>query len=264
MGVDVCQCVLGSWTYPLKGGVVPVRATGNGQLTPNQPVRDRGHGEDAGRGRVVPRYDDGCMAAMDAGDAGQDAARDAREDARQDVPAEGMTVAEAARQLGLSTAALRKRIKRGSLPALKVGEQWYVSREGVDAAGAAERAAAPDTGSPSGSPSGPDTGHSPGTGPARDAAYDAGRDTPDTGRDTGRDGEVRRLEEQVALLHEEVTVRRREVQQLHTLLAQAQQLALPAPAAPVDRPATRQNSQDEHQGDRPDATPQRRSWWKFW
>jgi excisionase family DNA binding protein len=100
------------------------------------------------------------MAAMDAGDAGQDAARDARED----VPADRLTVAEAARQLGISTAALRKRIKRGTLPALKVGEQWYVTREGVDAARAAARSAAPDTSSPSGSPTGRDAGHSPGTG----------------------------------------------------------------------------------------------------
>jgi hypothetical protein len=47
------------------------------------------------------------------------------------------------------------------------------------------------------------------------------------------------------------------VQQLHTLLAQAQQLALPAPG-------TRQDSQDEHQDERPGAAPLRRSWWKFW
>ena len=189
---------------------------------------------------------------MDAGDTGQAAARDAG----QDVPADGMTVAAAARQLGISTAALRKRIRRGSLPALKVGEQWYLTREGVDAARAAERAAAPDTGSPTGR----DTGHSPGAEPGRAAGYDTGRDTPDTGRAAGRDGELRRLEEQVALLHEEVNVRRREVQQLHTLLAQAQQLALPAPVAP----ATHHDSQDEHQGERQDATPLRRSWWKFW
>ena len=200
------------------------------------------------------------MAAMDAGDAGQDAARDARED----VPADRLTVAEAARQLGISTAALRKRIKRGTLPALKVGEQWYVTREGVDAARAAARSAAPDTGSPSGGPVGPNEHHSPGTGQGPDAAYDAGRDTPDT----GRDGEVRRLEEQVALLHEEVNVRRREVQQLHTLLAQAQQLALPPPATSPDfhqaSQDTWQDSQDERQGERQDTTPLRRAWWKFW
>ena len=101
---------------------------------------------------------------MDAGDPGQDAAGDAGQDAGQEVPADGLTVAEAARQLGISTAALRKRIKRGSLPALKVGEQWYLTRERVDAARAAARSAAPDTSSPSGSPTGRDAGHSPGTG----------------------------------------------------------------------------------------------------
>ena len=190
--------------------------------------------------------------------------QDSGQDAGQERPVDGLTVAAAARQLGITASALRKRLRRGTLPAFKVGEQWYLRREGVDAARAAERAAAPDTGSPTGR----DTGHSPGAEPGRPAAYDAGRDTPDAGRDAGRDGELRRLEEQVALLHEEVNVRRREVMELHRLLAQAQQLALPPPATSPDfhqaRQATRQDSQDEHQGERPDATPLRRSWWQFW
>jgi len=90
---------------------------------------------------------------------------------------------------------------------------------------------------------------------------------------------MRRLEEQLALMHEEVEVRRRElheeqeahrreVQQLHTLLAQAQQLALPPPATSPDfrqaSQGTRQDNQDERQDERPAATPQRRAWWKFW
>ena len=90
-----------------------------------------------------------------------------------------------------------------------------------------------------------------------DAAYDAGRDT-------GRDGELRRLEEQVALLHEEVNVRRREVQQLHTLLAQAQQLALPPP---VDRPEIHRASQagqDTTGAESQAEASQRRPWWQFW
>ena len=198
--------------------------------------------------------------------------QDSGQDAGQERPVDGLTVAAAARQLGITASALRKRLRRGTLPAFKVGEQWYLRREGVDAAGAADRATPPDRGSPSGSsrgtPTGRDTGRSPGTGPRRTAAYDV-----------GRDGEMRRLEEQLALMHEEVEVRRRElheeqdahrreVQQLHTLLAQAQQLALPPPtASPEFHQAsqdTRQDSQDERQDERQDATPQRRSWWKFW
>ncbi len=200
------------------------------------------------------------MAAMDAGDAGQDAVRDAREDTGLDVPPDGITVAEAAQLLGISTAALRKRIKRGSLPALKVGEQWYLTREGVDAARAAGLVATPDTGSPSGSPTGRDTAPSPVAEPTRDAAYDVGRDTPAA----GRDGEVRRLEEQVALLHEEVTVRRREVQQLHTLLAQAQQLALPPPAVSPEIHQASQAGQGDAEPEREAAMQKRRPWWKLW
>ena len=38
----------------------------------------------------------------------------------------GVPVAEAAKVLGLNYEALRKRIKRGTLPAYKEGERWYV------------------------------------------------------------------------------------------------------------------------------------------
>jgi len=173
---------------------------------------------------------------------------DGQQDAGQDASQDGASVREAARLLGISTAAVRKRIRRGTLPALKVGEQWYVVREGLDA------------GSPAGQDAAQDTS---GTRPLP-AAYDAGRDTPDAGRAAGRDGEIRRLEEQVALLHEEVAVRRREVQQLHTLLAQAQQLALPPPAAsPEINPTGRHGDRDaelEHEA----ANQQQRPWWRFW
>ena len=195
--------------------------------------------------------------------------QDSGQDAGQERPVDGLTVAEAARQLGITASALRKRLRRGTLPAFKVGEQWYLRREGVDAAGAADRATPPDRGSPSGSsrgtPTGRDTGRSPGTGPGRTAAYDV-----------GRDGEMRRLEEQLALMHEEVEVRRRElheeqeahrreVQQLHTLLAQAQQLALPPPA--VTSPEIHRASQAGQQNvevAQDAAAQERRAWWRFW
>lgn len=38
----------------------------------------------------------------------------------------GMTIGEAARALGISPEAVRQRIRRGTLPASKVGDRWYV------------------------------------------------------------------------------------------------------------------------------------------
>jgi len=177
-------------------------------------------------------------------------------DGQQDAAQDGASVREAARLLGISTAAVRKRIRRGTLPALKVGEQWFVAREGLDAGTPAGRAAVQDAGYPVGQ----DTSGTR----AVDASYDAGRDTPDAGRAAGRDGEVRRLEEQVALLHEEVAVRRREVQQLHTLLAQAQQLALPPPAASPETQQESHTGQRNAELEREAVRQERRPWWKLW
>ncbi len=194
------------------------------------------------------------MAMMDAG-------RPTGLDAGQDAPEDGVSVGEAARVLGISTAAVRKRIRRGTLPAMKVGEQWYVAREGLAAVQAAERDAAPDAA--------PDAGHPVGQAAAPDApdvravdaAYDAGRAA---GLDAGRDGEIRRLEETVAVLKEELDVRRREAERLHTLLMQAQQLALPPPAAsPEIHSAGRAGQQDAGAAQGP-AAQERRPWWKFW
>jgi len=186
-----------------------------------------------------------------------DGQRDAGQDAAQDVPEDGVSVGEAAHLLGISTAAVRKRIRRGTLPALKVGEQWYVVREGLDAG----RAAAPDAGHPVGRDAAQDAAQDTSGMRAVDATYDAGRAT---GQDATRDGELRRLEEHVALLREEVDARRREVQQLHTLLAQAQQLALPPP---VDRPEIHRASQagqDTTGAESQAEASQRRPWWQFW
>lgn len=38
----------------------------------------------------------------------------------------GMTIGEAARALGISPEAVRQRIRRGTLPASKIGDRWYV------------------------------------------------------------------------------------------------------------------------------------------
>jgi len=170
-------------------------------------------------------------------------------------------VGEAARLLGISTAAVRKRIRRGTLPALKVGEQWYVVREALDTGSPAGQ----DAGQDAGHPVAPDEAPAPGGTWAVDAAYGAGRAAGRAaGQDAARDGELRRLEEQVALLREEVDVRRREVQQLHTLLAQAQQLALPPPAASPELHQERQGAQGASGAESHAEARQRRAWWKFW
>ena len=44
---------------------------------------------------------------------------------------QGVPIGEAAQQLGLNVDAVRKRIKRGTLPAYKEDERWYVALDGV-------------------------------------------------------------------------------------------------------------------------------------
>jgi hypothetical protein len=68
-------------------------------------------------------------------------------------------------------------------------------------------------------------------------------------------------------LREELAARRREVQQLHTLLAQAQQRALPAPetweAAPVNG-VTTSTPVEPPGADAGSPSAPARPWWRFW
>jgi hypothetical protein len=198
-----------------------------------------------------------------------------------------LPLVEAAGVLRVTTEALRKRIQRGTAPGYKRDGQWFaslpevtapVSDMSVKASGQATDVA----------------GHVAGQGPeassrASGQATDvAGRATDLNGVAAGHDaaaavGEVRRLEELVVFLrdelaerrrefHEEQEARRREVQQLHTLLAQAQQRALPAPEAWVPgaengivapTPAEEPPGEEVAVAGAPMA-PARRPWWRFW
>ncbi len=50
-------------------------------------------------------------------------------------PASAVTIAEAARVLGLSTDAVRKRLQRGTIPGEKIGDTWWVFLEDDTATG---------------------------------------------------------------------------------------------------------------------------------
>ena len=170
---------------------------------------------------------------------------------------------DAAERMGLTTEALRKRIQRGSVPGHKRAGQWYAvlppQGERLDVA----RQVAgqnPDTTSHDGSSDQPR--------PDTPETAVAGQTVQGPDSDQTPPSAAVALRDEVAFLRGELEARRREVQQLHTLLAQAQQLALPPPVDRLDaRPDTRPGRPDTWQDteqERPDATPQRRSWWKFW
>ena len=152
--------------------------------------------------------------------------------------------AEAAVQLGISHEALRKRITRGRVRALRRGGQWFVNLN--------------------------HNGHQPDT---RDAS-----DSPDTVRTRPRPSvqsnssaiaETRRLEELVAAQRDELRflreqlqgeqeARRREVSELHILLQRAQASgALPAGVTHDDEP------QPSPLEPSPESPHRRRWWWPF-
>jgi len=130
---------------------------------------------------------------------------------------ERITLAEAAHRAGMTPTILRKRAQRGTLTgAVKVDGAWYVETPGQDKA------------RPTGTPDG----------------TDAGARWPDL---------VAALQQENGRLWGELEARRREVERLHTLLAQAQARALPAPAE-VAQPASTASQMAT-------AAPQRRRWW---
>lgn len=118
---------------------------------------------------------------------------------------DGVGLSEAAAQLGITSEALRKRIARGSVQATRWRGRWFVQVSGRE----------------------------------------SGRVSSQSPDASGRvSGEVVRLRDEVLWLREELGRRDRQVEQLHTLLAQAQRV-LPAPVAEVSQTV-------------------RRRWWRFW
>jgi hypothetical protein len=112
---------------------------------------------------------------------------------------------EAARRLGVSVATIRRKLHSGELQGSREptsqGFKWLVELP-------------EDTRLPEGEPTGEPDGEA------------------DTSRlETSSDGEVAALKELVRVLETELEARRREVQELHVLLQQAQK-ALPTPRVP--------------------------------
>jgi hypothetical protein len=118
---------------------------------------------------------------------------------------------EAARRLGVSVATIRRRLHSGELPGFQEptsqGFKWLVE--------------VPELAT--GTPSKPNSQtNSKGV---SDSVSDLDGDTPGV---STANGEVGALKETISVLREELEARRREVQELHVLLQQAQ-AALPAP-----------------------------------
>ncbi len=134
---------------------------------------------------------------------------------------ERITLAEAAQRVGTTPAILRKRAQRGTLTgAVKVDGAWFVETP----AGTPGQDKARPTRTPDGT--------------------DAGARWPDL---------VAALQQENGRLWGELEARRREVERLHTLLAQAQARVLP-PATEVTTPASTAPQT-------PPEGPRRRHWW---
>jgi hypothetical protein len=198
-----------------------------------------------------------------------------------DVP-----LTEASAQLGLRPEALRKRLQRGTVAGYKDDQgEWVVTLP--------ESLEAPPNGTLAPDPVIPAPAPPPAVEPAGGQAgshvqperVDTGGQPPDGRVDTGgqagghvQNSQPNGLGESVVWrelvahqrelldeLREELAARRREVQQLHTLLAQAQQRALPTPDGwepeAVDGPG---GAPAEREVVPAGAGAPRRSWWRFW
>ncbi len=150
---------------------------------------------------------------------------------RLDNDRTAVTIAEAARVLGLSTDAVRKRLHRGTLAGEKIGETWRVFLE----AETVEE-------------------------PAQDRPDPSSRE-PDSDR-TRPDALVEALREEVAFLRRELETRTDELQRRDVLLREA--LArIPALGAGQDAPVAAPKPQHEVPPVVPAAGPSV-PWWKFW
>ncbi len=154
---------------------------------------------------------------------------------RLDRDRTAVTIAEAARVLGLSTDAVRKRLHRGTIPGEKIGDTWRVFLESDAATGPR-----PDVSSPQ-----PDHDRTAAAAP---------------------DPLVETLREEVAYLREQLAERSRELaaeRERFDVLHREALARIPALGAGQDAPVAAREPQHEAQPVEPaaDTSP---SWWKFW
>ncbi|MDP9356860.1 MAG: helix-turn-helix domain-containing protein [Chloroflexota bacterium] len=161
---------------------------------------------------------------------------------RLDNDRTAVTIAEAARVLGLSTDAVRKRLQRGTIPGEKIGETWRVFLE-VDAPPAGR----PDLSSP---------------------RPDNDRTRPESGRTVAADPDplVETLREEVAYLREQLAERSRELaaeRERFDVLHREALARIPALGAGQDAPQASPEPRHTAEGVEPagDASV---PWWKFW
>jgi hypothetical protein len=145
----------------------------------------------------------------------------------------------AATRLGISQEAVRKRIERGKLPGEKHAGRWHawLPRPDEDTAQAAEP-----------------SGQHP----------DSGRTDPDSVR-TGEPALIEHLQAQVTFLQEQLRERTTAEAELRRLVAQAQNLAIPATTldAPESRPGAPGATNFAQEHDDAGQSPQR-SRWRRW
>ncbi|GEM_PF-1811074 len=148
---------------------------------------------------------------------------------------ERVTLTEAARRLGLTAIAVRKRAQRGTLAAEKVDGAWTILLPARAISGQADGPASTD--GPSGHPS-PEVGA-----PPVDSTVAA-----------ELRGRVAALERETAGLWEQLAVKDRQIGELHVLLQQSQRvLTTHIPASTVERSTV-------ETPDRPESS--RASWWR--
>lgn len=166
----------------------------------------------------------------------------------------GVTVAEAAERAGISRAAARKRLRRGSWRAWKIDGEWRVDPASLDEE--AGSPAAPDVAPPAGSSVAPDTGRV--TGP--DATLDGGRPTaPDAAPLLAAlQDEVTYLRRKLDERDEEMRRQTITIAQLVSRLPQLQPPPVPAEAPPESEEAEEAQPQEAIAPE----PPEQRPWWR--
>jgi transposase len=148
----------------------------------------------------------------------------------------GVPISEAAVRLGMSENAVRKRIRRKSLPAYKVDDRWYVVLDGLASDQATARSVGQD---------------------ARD------RELTDQLR-----SEVAFLRGQVEVKDREIEEWMRQAQQQRLMIARLESLVLGLSAGDTESAKSHESPRDEPQQDLGGvyhvSEPPMRPWWKFW